>query len=300
MVRGMTVHTTLTQGSIFSWADAMLAGMTRRQGNRLAPQRVIRGFYAMDEPYSFHNQVRAVLRAAGPMAMVCGVTSLRVAGVDLPWRLDRDQRIWIQVPKHQNWPRRPGVRLVRSDRDDQPVMVQGLPSLSLPYVWLQLAAHLSIDELVEVADALTRRHNPMTTKVELGMVIDLRLGARGVARAREALELSAEGTDSLPETDLRLLVVRANLPTPIVNLPVVDDSGRVIHILDLAYKKPKVAIEYDGAYHVSDRLQMQQDAARRRHLEDLGWRIITVTSADLANDPAGVIASIRRALQRSS
>jgi len=58
-----------------------------------------------------------------------------------------------------------------------------------------------------------------------------------------------------------------------------------------------VAIEYDGAYH-TDRTQMNKDTTRRRLLEDQGWRIISVTSLDLATDPAGIVASVRCALSR--
>jgi very-short-patch-repair endonuclease len=149
--------------------------------------------------------------------------------------------------------------------------------------------------LVELADALTRRHRPATTTAALAAALGRHDRARGAAKARTALALCVAGTDSIPETDLRLLLVRAGLPTPEVNLPV--KVGRETLYLDLAYKDKRAAAEYDGAYHVGDRGQMQRDAARRRALEDLGWRIITVTAADLVTDPAGVVASIRQALR---
>ena len=112
------------------------------------------------------------------------------------------------------------------------------------------------------------------------------------------MDLSREGTDSIPETDLRLLLVRGGLPTPIVNLAITDDWGDIIFILDMAYEGAKLGIEYDGAYHVGSRQQMYQDAARRRALEDQGWRIITITSADMLTDPDGIVTSVRKALVR--
>jgi very-short-patch-repair endonuclease len=57
-----------------------------------------------------------------------------------------------------------------------------------------------------------------------------------------------------------------------------------------------VAVEYDGAIHVGDQRRLEYDARRRRQLEDLGWRVITVTRADLITNPAGVVQSIRQAL----
>jgi len=140
-----------------------------------------------------------------------------------------------------------------------------------------------------------RRHHPITTKDCLVAAIEASPGVRGVPKARTALGLCIEGTDSIPETDLRLLLVEAGLPAPKVNLMVMDLSGQW-YFFDLAYEQYKLAIEYDGAYHVGDRNQMFRDAARRRTLEDLGWRIITVTSADLYRRPSSVIQSVCKAL----
>ena len=271
--------------------------MSRRQVDHLAPHRIMHGHYSLAES-SLQIRAQAGLMLAGPDAAVCGATVLNLARVDLPNRLVRDTRIWVQVPRQQSWPRRGEVRLVRTDHGGPIHHRFGLPVLDWPDCWLQLAPESSIDELVEVADAMMRRQYPLTTKAKLAGVVETRRGMSGLTKARTALDLSREGTDSIPETDLRLLLVRGGLPTPIVNLAITDASGRIVYILDLAYEKPKVAIEYDGAYHVGDRTQMYKDAARRRVLEDQGWRIITVTAADMVNDPGGIIASVRTALAR--
>ncbi|MDR0283813.1 MAG: DUF559 domain-containing protein [Propionibacteriaceae bacterium] len=91
-------------------------------------------------------------------------------------------------------------------------------------------------------------------------------------------------------------MVRAGLPEPLANLEITDASGRTVYWIDLAYEGPRLGIEYVGAVHVADRQHMQRDARRRRALEDNGWRLITVTAADLITDPLGVVESIRAAL----
>ena len=283
-------------GPVFTPADAQEAGMTQWRLSRLAPQRITHGLYSTTDDLSFHNRVRAILRVSGQHSIICGPTSLRLAGVDLPARLARDTRVWVQVPAHQSWPIRPEVRLVRSVQAVHSTLIKGIPSLDLPYCWMQLSTESSIDELVELADALTRRKSPLSTKTALGEAVSLRVGARGVTKARSALGLCVEGTDSIPETDLRLLLVRAGLPTPTVNLCIRDTLGQPLYLLDLAFEEAKVAVEYDGVYHVEDRSHMQRDASRRRALEDAGWRIITVTSADMYTDPEGIITSVRKAL----
>jgi len=296
MVESVNTLTKHRLGPIFTHAEAISAGMTRADLHHLTP--IMHGHYSTCQPVPLQLRVEAVLQTAGKDAIICGSTALRLHGVDLPGRLVRDTRVWLQVPQRQTWPRRAEVRLVRTDYVGHPRIRSGLPLADVPSCWLQLAYESTIDELIEVADAMMRRKHPFTTKAALGRVLESRKGAPGVAKARTALGLSCEGTDSIPETDLRLLLVRGGLPTPIVNLAITDEWGEIIYILDMAYEKAKLAIEYDGAYHVGNRQQMYQDAARRRALEDQGWRVITITSADMLTDPDGIVASVRKALLR--
>ena len=270
----------------------MAYGVSRRQ---IVPRRIFRGYYSLTEPDSFQERVKAALLAAGKQGLVCGPTALRLAKVALPSRLTDDQTLWIQVPKSQAWPYRPEIHLVRSDRTNSITHIGGLPTLGLPQCWVQLARDLHVNELVEVADAMTRRQYPIATKNDLSEAIGSSPGVRGVPKARAALDLCVEGTDSIPETDLRLLLVGAGLPVPKVNLMVMDPHGQWYY-LDMSYEEYMLAIEYDGAYHVGDRQQMFRDAARRRTLEDMGWRIITVTADDLYRNPSSVVRSVYKAL----
>ena len=271
--------------------------MNHRQ-TALSSSRMMRGVYATD-PTDLHTRIEGTLLIAGDKAAICGVSALQLAGVDIPSRMARDTRIWIQVPHNQHWPFRKEVRLVRP-RDSAPVTrLHQFPCVPLPNCWLQLAPECTVDELVELADAMTCRQHPVTTLKHLESLVKSTAGAKGVMRARTALGLACANTDSIPETDLRLLLVRAGLPCPIVNLPIYDDFGQVLYWIDLAYEATKTAIEYDGAIHVSDRKKMEYDATRRRYLEDQGWRLITVTSADLVRNPVGIVNSVRQALVRT-
>ena len=273
--------------------------MSSRQATHTA-MRVTRGVYAKD-PTDLRMRMQSVLLMAGAKAAICGVTALKWAGVDIPMRLARDTRVWVQVPYSQHWPCRGEVRLVRPRQMAPIAAIHQIPCVQLAYCWLQLAGECTVDELVELADAMTCRQHSVTTIRHMEHVVAITPpGAKGIQRARSALNFACEGTDSIPETDLRLLLVRAGLPCPIVNLPVYDDFGRVIYWLDLADEQTKTAIEYDGAIHVSDRKKMESDAARRRNLEDHGWRLVTVTSADMVNNPLGIIDSVRRAMARET
>lgn len=280
---------------VFSVGEAHEARVSRRRRERVGKTRLLRGYYSTQESLSEVHRVGSLLTIAGPEAVLCGASSLRLAGVDLPSRLVRDPRTWILVPQHQTWPHRPEVRLVRTSKNVALTQIRGVTSLSLPHCWIQLAGEASLDEMVQIADAMICRQRPVTTKEDIGEAIASSPGTRGVRKAHKAFQLCMPGTDSVPETDVRLLLVRAGLPTPMVNLRI-EDTSRRWYFLDLAYAEHKVAVEYDGAIH-ANRTHVQRDVTRRRVIEDLGWRIITVTSEDLLNDPVGIVNSVRKALK---
>jgi very-short-patch-repair endonuclease len=90
-------------------------------------------------------------------------------------------------------------------------------------------------------------------------------------------------------------MVRAGLPTPEVNLPVAVQSAGTVYHVDMGYRVERIGVEFDGAVHVGNRRQMEIDAMRRRHLQDDGWLIITVTATQLAA-PGPFLRSIEQAL----
>jgi hypothetical protein len=57
------------------------------------------------------------------------------------------------------------------------------------------------------------------------------------------------GAESRPETLLRLLLGRAGLPEPEVNVDIRDDSGRFLGRADLVYPPWRTIVEYDGDQH---------------------------------------------------
>ncbi|WP_336923739.1 DUF559 domain-containing protein [Aquipuribacter sp. SD81] len=122
-------------------------------------------------------------------------------------------------------------------------------------------------------------------------------GRRGVRTARRALPLLDGRAESPPESVLRLLVHEAGLPRPVPQLVVTGPDGRAVARVDLGWPDQRVAVEYDGRHHM-EAGQWQRDLRRRERLEELGWRVVVVTREDLAHDPLGTAARVRRALTR--
>jgi hypothetical protein len=119
-------------------------------------------------------------------------------------------------------------------------------------------------------------------------------GARGLRRLRAALPLVDGGAASPKETWLRLLMIDARLPIPTTQIPV-HENWHLLGILDMGWEKYKVAVEYDGDHHRTDRRQYVKDQRRLRTLEALGWIIIRVIAED---PPEDVVRRVRGALIR--
>ncbi len=95
---------------------------------------------------------------------------------------------------------------------------------------------------------------------------------------------------------LRLELVRAGLPEPRLNVPIVDAFGRFIAFGDLVYSEEKVLVEYDGEQHRLDSVQFQHDIARHETLLEAGWIHIRETKETPATGADSTVHRTRRAL----
>jgi hypothetical protein len=169
---------------------------------------------------------------------------------------------------------------------------QGLRLTSGGRTWADLAGRLGVDDLVVLGDALLSRGLATLLGLTAQAAQPRRRGAR---QMRAVIELLEPRTDSPRETLLRLLLVRAGLPRPVANRDIVED-GEWLARPDLSYPHLRIAIEYDGEHHQSDRRQWRADITRRRLLEDAGWLLIVVTAEDLKLHPEAIVERVRRAI----
>ena len=277
--------------TVITTREAHAAGITQNMlyGRRSA--RVCRAVYAKEPDQALRTRAEAALAAAGPGSRLCGATVLELLGVPVP----RQAKIHVLSTREERSRRRPGIQIHRPCLPVVAVDVAGLPGVHPVQCWLQGAGTWSMDQLIVAADGLLRRKHPVSTLDEMtGFIRDWK-GRPGAERARRALADARAGTDSPMETRTRLLLVRAGLPCPLVNLEILDEFGRSMYFLDMSYPEVQIGVEYDGAIH-GEVDEMRHDRTRRRWLEDTGWRVITVTTADLDSDPNGVVESVRRAL----
>jgi hypothetical protein len=288
----------------FSVATALALGVDdhwlRRSRLRI-PTPGVRSPSPHPAPSDLRARCAELVPALPADAVFCHVTALALLGSDLPFGADAAGGLHVQVGPGTSWPRRAGLighrRPVRETASF--TLPHDIRVLTPELAWLQLATSLTPHELVVAADALMRRRTGLCTLDQLaGAVAGLPRGARGVRVLRSALELARADTDSCMETRLRLVLVDAGLPCPVVNQLVRGPDGMVVAMPDLSYPRERVAIEYDGDVHRTDRSVWRRDIARRQHLESLGWRVVTCTADDVLRHPDRPVTWVRRALAR--
>ena len=178
----------------------------------------------------------------------------------------------------------PDGLIVRNERlqDDEITKVAGIPLTTRARTAFDLGRHLEWGEAIARLDALMR--------VQVFSIEDVLLlakrhqGARGLRQLRAALPLVDGGAASPPETRLRLLFIDAGLPKPTTQIPVVDLRGRLVRMLDMCWEDFRVAAEYDGDQHRTNRPQYVKDVRVLPKLQRMGWDVIRVLKEDRDDD----------------
>ena len=109
-------------------------------------------------------------------------------------------------------------------------------------------------------------------------------GARQIRRFREAIDLMDAGAQSPKETWLRLLVIDAGFPRPQTQIPVYEDNGYPFAYLDVGWEDMRIALEYDGDQHRTDRPQYVKDIGRIDKVRDRNWIVLRVVNEHHADD----------------
>ena len=178
--------------------------------------------------------------------------------------------------------------------DDEVGVVDGIRLTTPARTALDLARRLPLGVAVAAGDALAQAAELKMADVEL--LVDRYSGRRGMTAARAALALVDGGAQSPKETWLRLLLVRAGFPAVQTQIAVRNEWGWVEAYLDMGWEDIKVAIEYDGDQHRSDRRQYVKDIDRLEMLEQrYGWIVVRVIAE---HHPDDVIRRVREARAR--
>ncbi len=236
------------------------------------------------------TRTRAAIALHPETAYVSHHSAARLFGLPVP----TDPREHITVLAAADRRQRLGIRCHVTTHGPSLVLRHGMP-VSHPFqIFLEMAGVLDLVNLVVLGDAMVRvlGINPED------LVEECRLSRRHHAfHARRAAEYVRVGVDSPMESRLRMLIVLAGLPEPVVNHALCDDAGRVRRRLDLSYPRIKLIVEYDGRQHAASSYQWGMDLDRREEFDDDGWRILVVRAEGIFQRPAETLDRIRRQLR---
>lgn len=273
----------------FVGSEAIARGAVTKSQLNTRYTRLFRDVYIdRDAEVTAAVRARAAWLWAGPRAVVAGFSASAIHGSR--WV---DGRRAVELI-HHNRHRVSGI-VVHSDAlsEDETMTIAGVRLTTPTRTALDLACWYPTMTAVAGIDALARETEIKAADIEL--LARRYVGRRGITRARGVAHLMDAGSQSPKESWLRMVLIEASLPKPQTQIPVFDEFSSPIAYLDMGWEDIKVAVEYDGDQHRSDRRQYAWDIRRLEMAERLGWIVIRVVAGDR---PAEIIRRVRAARAR--
>ncbi len=222
-------------------------------------------------------------------------TGLALIAVPLPYTRAEQRALHVSARRPGGQPRRHGVIGHRLQaRSPARWVADDLPIEHPARMWRQSAASWKLDDVIAAADSLILPRRNLVTIDDLRReVAESGDVAGGVLR--RALREARAGAETAEESRLRLLLVRAGLPEPALNLDL-HVAGHFVARLDLAFPRYRVAVEHDGRIHAVDRRQFAKDADRWEAIREAGWRHVRILSHHMRPDPQVAVDKATRAM----
>lgn len=272
---------------VFSRSEAVAAGVSVGRLRGPAYRQIFHDVHSRASDFR-DLRVRAVaaLRVAPEGALVARQTAAELLGGVVP----RSPEIEVALPSG-----RMRVRGVRARRrvSTSAARIGGVPVTTAEDTFVDLAGELGLVDLVVLGDSLVARRR---TTAEVLVAAAAAVRGRHGALARRAAGLVRVGVDSPMESRLRMLLVLAGLPEPVVNHIEYDEWGAWVRRYDLSYPEFRLAVEYDGRQHAESQRQWERDVERREELDTEGWRIVVVLAKGVYREPERTVARVAAAL----
>jgi len=291
----------------FTLENSRNAGLHRNRLRRRDIQHISRGLYRPTGWDFCLEDAAKALSEATPGAWISHVTAARLRGSLLPSWLSDSNELHLSKPTAFPGTRRKGIHGHRMIvKPGEVEFVEGIWLSTRARTWLDMARQLPLTDLVAMGDELVRiprpelegREGAYSTVGELRCLVAQHPNLQGVVRARQALDLIRVGSDSAPETFLRLSMLDAGLPEPELQVGLYSWDARSPSA-DLGFRRRRVAIQYDGGHHLLEP-QRLIDRRRDKAFEAAGWTVVIIDKADQEDGFAVAIKKIKRALSSST
>lgn len=307
MVRNSSPRTPLPEalGIAFTPAVARSHGVPRGRLRGPDVSHPFRGVATRVPPETIPQRCEALAAKLTGRWWFSHATAAVLYGVPLPpWLESTDRPLDVTVFAPRTPPAANGcLGHTISDPRTQVIDARPFPRIAPADVWCQLSTVLSREDLVAAGDyllsgnAFSSRRSPLCSECDLRAAVRRYGGKRGAKNARWALERVRGGVDSRPESLLRLLLVAAGLPEPLIADATAVDGGRIVLHPDLKLAQWGTVFEYEGDGH-RDRGRWLSDIERYSLLRAAGWEVIQVTWNDLFRERASFLRRVFETLRR--
>ena len=289
----------------FTLSESDACGVSRKRTRASDLRTVSRGIRVpVGVEQSLAQRIRPYL-ALLPDAVVSDATAAKLHGIPLPPGTASEELLHLTRPCSSSGIQRKGILGHRRRLEAAEIgLAEGIPVTSIARTWIDLASRMGLDDLIAAADWIISEHDrgfgpPRVAKLpadELAGYVSSRHGFRSVRNAAAALNLMRVGVDSPPESLLRLMLLRAELPEFAVNCRINSPQLPRSVWADLGNREFRVCVEYDGLHHLTPE-QQASDNERDALTASAGWRQVKVNRLQLRQAEPLILAPIRRALQ---
>lgn len=293
------VATAGRQHNLLTYDQALQAGLSPDTVRRLVDQghwvRMTRGLFRINGVrVTWQARMMAACLQAGEGAVISHRSAAALWGLDgfePPWTLD------VTVPPG----RRPRIGRARVHRRSvaRRVLRHAIPVTPIPETILDLCA-VSRNRGIPLRALDDVRRRKLAGTGELQRCLEEHASRRlpGLPLYRELLErrLGRTPPGTVFSAEVLDLLIDAGLPEPEAEVWVTLDGRR--YRIDLAYRRPKIAIECLGKIgHLNERA-FEEDPVRNNDFALDGWLQLQVTYRRRQENPASIIAEVETALER--
>lgn len=159
---------------------------------------------------------------------------------------------------------------------------------------LQVADLFGVEAGLVSADALLRTG---TARQRLAEALAAGRFGRGAPHARTVTSIADARMESAGESRARWLFRVVGLPDPELQVWI-RDGERFAARVDFLFREHRTIVEFDGMLKYATQDDLRDEKAREDRLRELGYEVVRITWADLAN-PAEVRAKILAAFARA-
>lgn len=268
----------LRQHGVICLDDVIKAGGEHHHARRRVASgrwtQVHRGVYRLaGAPWTWHGQVMAAVKAAGPGAVASFFCAARLHGFGFMKAFPE-----VSVPRGR-FHRPQGVTVHTSTDLDRCKVVErdGIPTTDVARTLLDVGGALRyMQTFARTVEQARRLDKTSWHDLVVCLAAHARRGRRGITKLRELIAVGM-ANDEVTDTDSELIALTLlreyGFPEPTLQHRIYATDGRLVAEMDLAYVDRKLDFEINGEVH-RDPIVIAKDDLRDAEVRDIhGWTV---------------------------